>query len=374
MTGLIIHEWLEKRGGAEVVLDAMLDAFPDSRIFALWDDSDGRFADRTNVTESWLARTALRRHKAAALPLMPLVWRDVRGAEDVEWMLVSSNAFAHQARVRARHDLPKYVYTHSPARYIWDPSLDQRSASSLLNSVRPLFRALDHRAVDRSASFAANSAFVQQRMARTWGVESRVVYPPVPVEAIQASGDWARELDDRDRTEVEALPADFLLGVSRFVPYKRLDSILEFAASADLPVVLAGAGPDEQRLRGMAAELGVDAHFMVAPSTPMIRALYQRALALLFLAVEDFGIVPVEALAAGGRVVVNRLGGAAESVGNDPDVGAQVDPEDHRQIRAAIDALSSRTSSDAAKSRALKFGHARFVTEMHTWLGAGDNA
>ncbi|SBN62269.1 Glycosyltransferase involved in cell wall bisynthesis [Curtobacterium sp. 9128] len=368
MTGLIVHDWLERRGGAEVVLDGMLDAFPGAQMFALWDDSGDRFSSRTTVDESWLARTPFRRHKAAALPLMPLVWRDIRHPRSFDWMLVSSNAFAHQARVRGQRGIRKYVYTHSPARYIWDPALDQRSASRAVRAVRPLFRAYDRGAVDRSASFAANSLFVQDRMRRAWGVESRLIHPPVPVEAIQAVDDWSTELTENEAVELGSLPTEFVLGVSRFVPYKRLDAVVEFAAEEGIPVVLAGSGPDEARLRRLALDLGADAHFLIAPSTPVIRTLYQRALALLFLAVEDFGIVPVEALAAGGRVIVNAFGGAAESV-EDGISGVHVQADDHSQIRAALDGLSRQDITGAAEERARLFGHAPFVDRLREWVG-----
>lgn len=373
MSGLIVHDWLEERGGAEVVVDAMLDAFPGAELFALWDDAGERFSARTTVHQSWLAGTPLRRHKAAALPFMPMVWRGVRVEDAPDWMLVSSNAFAHQARLRKHRGIPKYVYTHSPARYVWDPALDQRSTSRLVQAVRPAFRAMDRAAVDRSASFAANSEFVRERMLRAWNVQSRVIHPPVPVESIQRIGVWAESLSEPDRTRLDALPADFLLGVSRFVPYKRLDAVLEIGAAEGLPVVIAGAGPDEARLRALAADLGVSADFVIAPSTPLLRALYQRALALLFLSVEDFGIVPVEAMAAGAAVIVNCIGGAAETV-EDGVSGAHVTPDDRSQIREVLDRLTRSDVGVRAAQRARSFGHGNFVQQMHDWVGASDTA
>jgi glycosyltransferase involved in cell wall biosynthesis len=370
MAGLIVHDWLERRGGAEVVLDGMLDAFPEAALFGLWDDSGSRFSERTTVQESWLARTPLRRHKALALPLMPFVWRDVQPERPAEWMLVSSNAFAHQARIRRHPDLPKFVYTHSPARYIWDPELDQRSSDRALAAVRPLFRQIDRAAVDQRASFAANSAFVRDRITRTWGVDSFVLHPPVPVEDIQAVPNWAEALSASERGQFESLPREFVLGVSRFVPYKRLDAVLRFGAAAGLPVVLAGAGPDEARLRSLADQLGAHAHFFIAPSTSLIRALYQRALALLFLGIEDFGIVPVEAMAAGGRVIVNRVGGAAETV-VDGVSGAHVTPVDDQEIRVALEALTRADVAVAASARAKMFGHERFVVALREWVTPG---
>ena len=120
VSGVLVHEWLAPRGGSENVFESLTRIFPDAARYCLWNDSDGRF---TVDGETWLARTPLRGHKAAALPLMPLAWRTLPDV-DAEWILTSSHLFAHHARFGgvARH-APKLVYAHTPARYIWTPEL-----------------------------------------------------------------------------------------------------------------------------------------------------------------------------------------------------------------------------------------------------------
>ncbi len=105
-----------------------------------------------------------------------------------------------------------------------------------------------------------------------------------------------------------------MLGASRFIPYKRLDLVIAVGERAGRPVVLAGRGPELERLRAVGAAASVPVHVVEGPSTALLRALYQTTDLFVFPAVEDFGIMPVEAMAAGAPVLAQALGGTAESV------------------------------------------------------------
>ncbi|MDQ0613778.1 glycosyltransferase involved in cell wall biosynthesis [Microbacterium sp. W4I4] len=312
MTGLLVHEWIERSGGAERVLDAMAAAFPDAGIQCLWNDAPERYADRT-VRETWLARTPLRRHKALALPFMPATWRRLSDGDEYEWMLISSHLFAHHARPRDS-GTPKYVYAHTPARYIWSPELDERGSSAVVRAVAPAYRRLDRTRAQEATAIAANSRFVRDRIARTWDRDATVIHPPVVTERILSTPDWRTSVtDDAERRMLEQLPPVFVLGASRFIPYKRLDLVIRSAARADLPAVIAGSGPDEARLRAVATDAGVPVMFVISPSDALLYALMQQASAFVFPAVEDFGIIPVEAQAAGTPVVTGPVGGQRET-------------------------------------------------------------
>lgn len=313
MTGLIVHEWLARSGGSEKVVDQMLEAFPGSDLRVLWDDSH---APRPAVAqESWLARTPLRHHKALALPFMLPTWRRMTSARRYEWMLTSSHLFAHHARLTGENaDVPKLAYVHTPARYVWAPEQDPRGASAPVRAVAPMLKALDRRRAQELVAVAANSAFIAHRIATTWEREAVVIHPPVDVSRILSQSDWSAELGLREAAELMALPQDFLLGVSRFIPYKRLDLVIEVGERVGMPVVIAGRGPEEAALRAQAASARVPVHFVVSPSDELLYALYQRADVLVFPAVEDFGIVPVEAQAAGTPVVTGPTGGQTEAL------------------------------------------------------------
>lgn len=311
--GLLVHEWIAPAGGSENVLEAMARAFPDADVRCLWNDAPDRLAGR-RVSETWLARTPVRRRKALAAALCVPTWRLLPpGAYD--WMLISSHLFAHHARVRRPDggDVPAFVYAHTPARYVWAPEFDPRGQGPVVRAVAPAFRAVDRRRARRPVAIAANSAFVRERIARAWDRDAVVIPPPVDVDGIADVDAWTSELSAADQRLLAALPATFLLGASRFASYKRLDLVVDTAERLGLPVVLAGRGPDEAVLRARAARSRVPVSLIVSPSDALLRGLYRAASALVFPAIEDFGIIPVEAQVLGTPVVTGPVGGQLET-------------------------------------------------------------
>ncbi|MCP2638107.1 glycosyltransferase [Microbacterium sp. HD4P20] len=365
MSGAIVHEWIEQSGGAEKVLDAFVDAYPDADIFALWDDAPGRYPDH-DVHETWLARTPLRRHKALALPALPAVWRRLRAKRDYDWMLVSSHLFAHHADFVGTTGVPKLVYAHTPARYIWAPDLDKRGQSSVARAASLVLKPLDRMRAAEAVSIAANSAFVRDRVWQAWGRDARVIHPPVSVKRISSVADWSAELDDGERITLGALGTGFVLGASRFVPYKRLEEVIRVAEYLGIPAVIAGKGPDEPRLRQMASDASVPVTLLQSPSDGMLYALYRAAGVFVFPAIEDFGIMPVEAMSAGCPVVTTNVGGAQESVTQGVSgiiaAGASV-VELAAAAAAAIDLPRAKIPSTVER-----FSVDRFQTEITTWV------
>ncbi|WP_288784104.1 glycosyltransferase [uncultured Microbacterium sp.] len=360
MTGVLVHEWLAPRGGSENVFETLAETFPDARRYCLWNDSAGRF---TTDGETWLARTPLRRHKAAALPLMPLAWRRLPEV-DADWVLASSHLFAHHARFRGpAARAPKLVYAHTPARYIWSPELDGRGQNLPARAVSRALQPLDRRRAQEPVAIAANSRFVADRIARFWDRESTVIHPPVDVARFRGEP----LLGDEDQRVLDALPPDFLLGFSRFIAYKRLECVIEAGAAADLPVVLAGAGPEQERLRAAADALHPGrVHFVASPRGALAHALLDRALALVFPAVEDFGIVPVEAMAAGTPVIASAIGGTAETVIHG-ETGALVEGWSRRELRNAV-ATAAAVSDEACRTRADAFATPVFTARIRSWV------
>jgi len=367
MAGLIVHEWIEQHGGSENVVDEMAAAFPDADIHCLWNNAPDRFAGRT-VSESWLARTPLRKSKAAALPFMPATW----AATDVsraDFVLISSHAFAHHAGGRQAEDGPgRFVYVHTPARYLWAPELDVRGGNVIARAVAPTLRRIDRRRAQDGATFAANSEYIRRRMERVWGVEAEVIHPPVRVEYLQSVDSWADQLDDADAATLAGLPAQFVLGASRFVDYKRLDVAIRAGELAGLPVVLAGAGPQRAELEALAAAATVPVTFVNRPSDTLLFALYQAASLLVFAAIEDFGIMPVEAMALGTPAIVYAVGGASESV-LAIDGGVVMDSLDDQGVREAVQGALGRDMSTARERANVLFGSAAFARRLTGWVG-----
>lgn len=367
MAGVLVHEWIAQAGGSENVLQVLSQIYPEADIHCLWNDSTGRFGEE-RIKQSWLARTPLRRSKAAALPFMPGAWRSLQN-NDYDWALISSHLFAHHARFTGQEgDFRRYVYVHTPARYIWTPELDGRGNGRSARAAAALLKPLDRWRAHAPGSYAADSEFVRERIRSAWGVDASVIYPLVEVEHIQSVADWTTQVSSAEASELAGLPSGFVLGASRFIPYKRLDRVIEVGEAAGLPVVLAGRGPELANLQARAAAASVPVHIVHSPSNAMLYALYQQALLFVFPAVEDFGIMPVEAMAAGAPVLAQAVGGTAESVETGR-TGALVHFESAGEMREGVE-IALATQREDRVSRAKDFSLSRFTDEIPQWVGA----
>ena len=352
-------------GGSKLVLLQLAKALPAADVLTLWNDNPDLLGP-TAVYETVLRRAPSAGRKAVALPLMPAVWRYTRARTAAyDWVVVSSHAFAHH--VRTRDGVKKLVYAHTPARYLWAPELDRRGDNRPARLLAPPLKALDRARAAEADAIAVNSRYIQTRVEQAWSRESTVIYPPVRVEMIQSAGDWGHRLSDADVTVLEALPPVFLLGASRFVAYKRLELVIKAGELTDTPVVLAGGGPETRRLTAKAAEAAVPVHIIGDPSDALLFSLYQRALVYVFPAVEDFGIMPVEAAASGTPVIVNHIGGAAESVAVGI-TGAVVNFDSDEEIATGVE-TARNCSSAACREGAGRFSEERFRREVRAWAG-----
>lgn len=308
---LLAHEWLEKTGGSENTFEQMIRVLPEARAACLWNNAAERFP---TVEETWLARTPLRHSKAASLAFMRSAWRGVDLC-GVDTVVASSHAMAHHLAGRAaREGRRSFAYVYSPPRYLWAPELDARGQRPLARVARGAFRRLDLRGLHPGVSYVAISKFVAERLRDAWGVESTVIYPPVETTRITGCAAWDELMEPEERESLERLPEEFVLGASRLIEYKRLDIAMEVGQQLGIPVVIAGEGPHADGLRSYAASLTVPVHFVGRVSDAALYSLYQRARLFVFMAIEDFGIMPIEAMALGTRTLVRDVGGTREVV------------------------------------------------------------
>lgn len=369
MSGLIVHEWIERRGGSENVLEAIAETFPNAPVLTPWSNAPDRLQGHV-VHQSRLARSPIRRSKPLAALVLPAAWRTmVPRSRSFDWVLASSHLFSHHVRVAGRSGpARKFVYVHSPARYLWNPELDPRGAGALARTAGTVLKPIDRRRAQEAHRIAANSEFVRQRVEQAWRRDAEVIHPPVDVDRVRSLADVASDLPDDEQRVLDGLPATFLLGASRFVSYKQLDKVIEAGEAADLPVVLAGGGPDEGVLRARGAAARVPVQFVTEPSDGLLAVLYRRAAALVFMAVEDFGIMPVEAMAVGTPVIARRLGGTSETVA-DGRSGVLLEASGRRALRNAVD-LSVAMDRSVVAAHADQFSKDLFKRRIRDWVTA----
>jgi glycosyltransferase involved in cell wall biosynthesis len=351
----LVHEWISARAGAEQVFEVLAGRFPDADLHAL-SAEPGVELDLAGRTVRTTALNALRHRRALTLPLMAPAWwahaRDVQGRYDL--VLTSHHAFATSNRLVAPGGV-HLAYVHTPARYVWSPELDGRGTSPLLAPARRVLSALDRAAARRLTAVAANSAEVAGRVERFWHREAVVIHPPVDVAAF--AGGAPDTLD---------LPAGFLLALGRFVPYKNHLAAIEVGERLGRPVVVAGRGPLAGALRERAAASPVPVLVLDSPTREVVREVLRRASVLLFPTVEDFGIVPVEAMASGTPVVAPARGGSGETV-LDGVSGALVEDLRVPALAEAV-ARAEACSPAACRERALVFDVPRFQDRIRTWV------
>jgi len=296
----------------------------------------------------------LRGRRQVQLPLMPLAWR-LASRERYDVVVTSSHACV-KGFGPGRTAL-HLCYCYTPMRYAWLTDVDQRSrgraVARALAAPLAALRAWDRRSAAWVDEFAAISGSVRRRIERFYGRPARVIYPPVDTDYFTPDPSVTRQ--------------DVVLAVSRMVPYKRLDLAIDAAAAAGVPLVLAGAGPQEAALRAHAAAAGARVRFVTRPDDAALRHLYRTARALIFPSVEDFGIVPVEAQACGTPVVALAEGASLETV-VDGATGVLVEAQEAAALAGGLEkALASPPDPDACRAHAEGFSRPRFVAEVHDW-------
>jgi glycosyltransferase involved in cell wall biosynthesis len=234
---------------------------------------------------------------------------------------------------------------------VWTPTVDGRGAQRMMAAPRRLLQSVDRRGGRHVRAYAANSGEVRSRINRFWRRDAVVIHPPVDTDFFTPTG-----TPDRD----------YLLGVGRWVPYKRFDLMIDVADAARMPLVLAGLGPEEGRLRRRAADAGVPVTFVTRPDRHRLRALYGNARALLYPAHEDFGIIPVEAQACGTPVLGLRRGGLLETVvdGETGFLTDTLDPHAYVPLVRRLDELEP----GRIRRHAEPFSHARFAEQLTRWV------
>ena len=340
----LVHDYLLTLRGAERAFAGLASCWPRAPIYTLVHDApgvDGRFAGR-DVRVSGLQRLGVRQSNfRRLLPAYPYAVRRLPVREHA-LVLSSTSAWAHG--VRCAPDAVHIAWCHIPFRYAWSPADARRAAPLLLRPAAGLaasvLRRSDAAAASRVTHYLANCRLTQRRIEECYGRSADVVHPPVDVERFRPG-----------------TPEDFFLVVGELVPHKRTALAVRAARRAGVRLIIVGDGPERARLEAMA---GPAARFAGRVDDAEVARLHARARALVVPNVEDFGIVAVEAHAAGRPVLGVSAGGCLEIV-VPGETGVLVPAGDVDALAEAMRHVDfDRFNPAAAVRRAQRFSLRRF--------------
>lgn len=348
----IVHDHLVQLGGAERVVLELSAALPGAPVHTALYDPDHTYPElaRLPIRPSPLNRiTPLRRHHRLALPLLAPVFSALR--TDVDVTVCSSAGWAHGVRTRGA----KVVFWHAPARWLYGPaylragSVGDRVARVLAGPLRRW----DTAGVRDVDVHLANSTAVAERLAAIYGVNAEVLHPPPGLAP------------DGPEEPVPGLEPGFLLCVNRLLPYKHVDRVVQ--AAAGRPLVVVGRGPDRDRLGALA---GPGVRFLERVPDARMRWLYRNATLVVSAAIEDYGLVPLEAAALGTPAVVLAAGGFRDTV-VEGRTGCFFERPEPACIAAAIArALRHRWDRDTLAAHAAGFAPEAFRARIRAVVAA----
>ena len=355
----IVHDWLVTNAGAEKVLRNMIELYPDADIYSLVDFLNDE--ERETVLNGKYATTSFiqklpfaKKHFRNYLPLFP---KAIESFDLSAHDLIISSSWAVAKGVKKSKEQLHVSYCHTPIRYAWDLYDEYTSNLSqpkkfLVQKTLAYLRKWDLTTVDRVDYFIANSNFVRERIKKTYHREATVIYPPV----------------DIDKFTLEKKKEDFYLTASRLVPYKKTRLIVEaFNQMPDKKLVVIGSGEEYDQIKVLAKEnieiLGYQADSVLIEHM-------QKAKAFIYAAIEDFGIVPIEAMACGTPVIALNKGGTKETVVHGV-TGIHFEEQTQESIIHALGEFEeSHFYADKIRHEAMKYTHFKeqlqnFITEHY---------
>jgi len=357
----LVHDWLIHMRGGEKVLDALAELYPEATLYTL-------FFDRKKISPN-LARLKIRAsflqylpgiksYYRWLLPILPWVIRSMK-VEEADLVISSSHCVAKGIRIpeKAYH----VCYCHTPMRYLWgfqDIYFKRYLAPVrlLINLVFHFLKVWDLKSNERVDLFVANSEYIRKRIQTVYQREAEVVHPPLETGFFrlpEGNPSAGRTGDDTGPN------FDYYLAVSHFVPYKRLDLVIEAFNLLERRLVIIGSGPLADLYQKLRKNGQIS--FWGSVNDEELRKAYSGARALIFPTEEDFGIVPLEAQACGAPVIAFRKGGALETVQS----GVFFDTQTASAIREAVLRFEGqRFDRKEVSGKVQRFGRKHFLENM----------
>ncbi|MGB9768383.1 MAG: glycosyltransferase family 4 protein [Dictyoglomus turgidum] len=355
----VVHDWIVNIGGAEKVLKAILELFPDADVYTLvyLKDTLRKLGINNKVYSSFISGLPFAKTKYSYyLPLMPLA---IEQFDLSKYDLVISSSHCVAKGVLTKSYQIHICYCHTPMRYIWDLYFPYLKEHKLENGIKGIFvkpilhylRIWDVSSANRVDYFIANSQNVANRIRKIYRRDSVVIYPPVDVERFLPS--YKKE--------------DYFMVLSRLVPYKKVDLVVETFNELNLPLVVIGDGEEMGKIKKMAKE---NIKILGWQEDDVVKEYLAKAQALIFASEEDFGIVPVEAQACGTPVIAYNRGGAKETV-IDGETGILFEEQNVESLKKAVLRFLKERDNfqrDKIMENAKRFSEDRFKREFKSYI------
>jgi len=354
----IIHDWYDRPGGAERVVEALLEIYPEAELFAIVDF----FSDEDR--QKYLKGKSVKTSFIQLLPFAKRYFRHyfalmayaIESFDLREYDLVISSSHAFAKGVITTPNQKHICYCYTPMRYIWDMQRDYFEDNSIKGFKKIYLSYLFHRVriwdyinsqrVDR---FISISNFISDRIKRYYSKDSTIIYPPV----------------NTDRFTFVKDKEDYYFTASRLVPYKQIRLIAEVFAKNGKKLIIAGDGPDRAEIE---SRVGGNTVMLGSISDSKMVSLMQRAKAFIFASYEDFGIVPVEAMSCGTPVIAYGKGGAKDTV-IDGKTGVLFKEQSIESLQSAIDRFEEMSFDyEYISNYAKRFSKERFKKEFREFV------
>lgn len=351
----LVHDWMNQVGGAEDVLETLVELFPDAPIYTslYWPEKMPDHWQSWDIRTTFINRLPFaQRRQQLYFPLYPQAFEQFEFS-DYDLVLSNKSGFCHG--VITSPETTHICYCLTPTRYVWryrkyaQQENLSRPVHLLLQPFLTRLRQWDRLAADRVDHFIAISEAVRRRIGKIYRRKAAIIYPPVD------TGRFEPAIGQLDK---------YYLFVGRLVPYRRVDLLVEAFNKLERPLVIAGSGRDRERLETMA---GPNINFLGYVPDENLPELMSRCQAFMFPGEEDFGIAPIQAMAAGRPVIAYAAGGARETV--IPGAGQLFAQQTVAAIIEAVESFDPKSISPAfIRRHAEKFDVSRFKKQMMEFI------
>ena len=362
----LVHDYLNQYGGAERVLEAFTEIFPNAPIYTLIYSPKqvrGVFSDK-KIQTSFLQKIPFAKSKHRIFPLLMPIAIEQFDLSDYDVILSDSASFAKG--VITKPNTLHICYCHTPPRYAWDDShkyIEEFGMPGIIKKVIPFFmnyiRLWDKEAALRVDKFICNSNFVAKRIKKYYNRKAKVIYPPVNTknfEVAKLSSDVTSELSHA---------TSYFLMVGRILPYKRFDIAVEAFNKLGKPLKIVGEGPERKKLENKAKK---NIEFLGELHDQELRDYYKNCKAFIFPQEEDFGIVALEAMASGRPIIAYQGGGALESI-KEGKTGIFFDEQTPEALIRAIRKFNPKNFNPSQiRTHALKFDKEKFKKKIKDFV------